>query len=232
MFVNNDVPKLTLHFLLQTTLSGPGTVWLQGMPVDRMVSEIARKIPSGGGIGLGIPIMGGGGGGAEGSGEGAGDMAAGEVADGGDAEAPMTDAAIDSDRNATVASSGMTEPSTDPESSESLFGDAAFGGGSPPKQHDTTSSSSISSDEDSFSTTNDFSSQSSQSNESMNMPEFEEPTMVDEQFEDDGTTFSTYKGDGSTDMGESGSEMPTPDEEGSGLLGQLWDMFKDFTDDD
>eukprot|EP00581_Thalassiosira_minuscula_P019748 CAMPEP_0183734734 /NCGR_PEP_ID=MMETSP0737-20130205/44660_1 /TAXON_ID=385413 /ORGANISM="Thalassiosira miniscula, Strain CCMP1093" /LENGTH=241 /DNA_ID=CAMNT_0025968307 /DNA_START=389 /DNA_END=1111 /DNA_ORIENTATION=+ len=49
--------------LFVTTLTGPGTVWLQGMPIDRMVSEIARKVPSGGGIGLGIPIMGGGGGG-------------------------------------------------------------------------------------------------------------------------------------------------------------------------
>ena len=137
--------------------------------MDRMVSEIARKIPSGGGIGLGIPIMGGGGGGAEGSGEGAADVAAGEVADGGaDTEVPMTDAAIDSDRNATVASSGITEPSSDPESSESLFGDAAYGGGSASEQIDTASSSSTtSSDEDSFSTTDDF---SSQSNESMNMP--------------------------------------------------------------
>ena len=222
-------------FLLQTTLSGPGTVWLQGMPVDRMVSEIARKIPSGGGIGLGIPIMGGGGGGAEGSGEGAADVAAGEVADGGpaDTEVPMTDAAMESDRNATVASSGITEPSSDPESSESLFGDAAYGGGSASEQIDTASSSSTtSSDEDSFSTTDDF---SSQSNESMNMPKFEEPTMVDEQFEDDGTKFSTYEGDGdgSTDIGESaGSEMPTTDEEGSGLLSQLWDFFRDFTDDD
>ena len=199
-----------------------------------MVSEIARKIPSGGGIGLGIPIMGGGGGGAEGSGEGAADVAAGEVADGGaDTEVPMTDAAIDSDRNATIASSGMTEPSSDPESSESLFGDAAYGGSSASEQNDTASSSStISIDEDNFSTTDDF---SSQSNESMNMPEFGKPTLVDEKFEDDGTKFSTYEGDGdgSTDIGESaGSEMPTTDEEGPGLFSQLWDMLRDFTDDD
>ena len=42
--------------LFVTTLTGPGTIWLQGMPPDRMISEIARRVPSGGGIGLGIPI--------------------------------------------------------------------------------------------------------------------------------------------------------------------------------
>jgi hypothetical protein len=51
--------------LFITTLTGPGTVWLQGQPPQRMVSEIARRVPSRG-IGLGIPIgMGGGGGGGE-----------------------------------------------------------------------------------------------------------------------------------------------------------------------
>lgn len=66
--------------LFVTTLTGPGIVWLQGMPIDRMVSEIARHIPSGG-IGLGIPIgMGGGGGGEGAANAAAGDMAAGDVA--------------------------------------------------------------------------------------------------------------------------------------------------------
>jgi uncharacterized protein (AIM24 family) len=56
--------------LFITTLTGPGTVWLQGQPPQRMVSEIARRVPSGPGIGLGIPIGGGGGGGeGEGGGE-------------------------------------------------------------------------------------------------------------------------------------------------------------------
>ena len=35
--------------LFVTTLTGPGTVWLQGQPPQRMVSEIARRVPSGGG---------------------------------------------------------------------------------------------------------------------------------------------------------------------------------------
>jgi len=50
--------------LFMTTFTGPGVVWLQGQPPQRMVSEIARRVPSGG-VGLGIPIGGGGGGGGE-----------------------------------------------------------------------------------------------------------------------------------------------------------------------
>lgn len=52
--------------LFITTLTGPGTVWLQGMPPQRMVSEIARRVPSGGGIGLAVPVPGLGGGGSGG----------------------------------------------------------------------------------------------------------------------------------------------------------------------
>jgi len=216
--------------LFVTTLTGPGSVWLQGMPVDRMVSEIARHIPSGGGIGLGIPIGMGGGGGGEGGDMVAGEAAAGELAvEGGeeDSGVPLTEDAVDADRNATVASSGMESSSSDPESSESLFGDAAYGGESAPEQTDTTSSSST--NDDSFSSTSDdFSS----SEDNMNIPEFEEPTMTEEQFEDDGTTFSTYdEGSESTPGDTEGVDMPN-DEEGSSLLGQLWDMFRDFTDDD
>ena len=57
--------------LFVTTLTGPGTVWLQGQPPQRMISEIARRVPSGGGIGLAVPLpgMGGGGEGGEGGGE-------------------------------------------------------------------------------------------------------------------------------------------------------------------
>lgn len=58
--------------LFITTLTGPGTVWLQGQPPQRMVSEIARRVPSGG-IGLAVPIGMGGGGGGEGGEEGGGE---------------------------------------------------------------------------------------------------------------------------------------------------------------
>jgi uncharacterized protein (AIM24 family) len=55
--------------LFMTTLTGPGVVWLSGMPPERMISEIARRVPSGGGLAFGIPIGGGGGsGGGEGNG--------------------------------------------------------------------------------------------------------------------------------------------------------------------
>jgi len=51
--------------LFMTTLTGAGTVWLQGQPPQRMISEIARRVPSGG-IGLAVPVPGMGGGGSEG----------------------------------------------------------------------------------------------------------------------------------------------------------------------
>ena len=48
--------------LFVTSLTGPGRVWLQGMPADRMIAEIASRVPAGGGIGPVIPIGGMGGG--------------------------------------------------------------------------------------------------------------------------------------------------------------------------
>ena len=58
--------------LFVTTLTGPGTVWLQGQPPQRLISEIARRVPSGGGIGF-VPVIGGGGGGGDGGADGGGD---------------------------------------------------------------------------------------------------------------------------------------------------------------
>ena len=49
--------------LFMTTLSGPGVVWLQGQPVQRMISEIVRRVPTGGPgvvIPMGVPGSGGG----------------------------------------------------------------------------------------------------------------------------------------------------------------------------
>jgi hypothetical protein len=43
-----------------TTLTGPGTVWLQGQPPQRLISEIARRVPAG--LGLAVPLGVGGGG--------------------------------------------------------------------------------------------------------------------------------------------------------------------------
>ena len=56
--------------LYMSTLLGPGVVWLQGQLPQRMVSEIARRVPSGE---LGVMVrMGSGGGGGEGGGDGEG----------------------------------------------------------------------------------------------------------------------------------------------------------------
>jgi uncharacterized protein (TIGR00266 family) len=64
--------------LFMTTLKGPGAVFLSGMPMQRFVSEIARRVPSGGGgIGFGVPIGGGGGGGGGGESGGGGETGGG-----------------------------------------------------------------------------------------------------------------------------------------------------------
>ena len=164
--------------LFVTTLTGPGTVWLQGMPPDRMISEIARRVPAGaGGIGFGVPLGGGGSSGAE-------DAAAEESGgiEGGDeaaaATAASSEAAIDADRQATVATSGMSgdddAASVDSDSPEALFGDAAGKSSSAsdtiqPESDPFSSSASTDSDTDSFS----------------NAPSSSETT-----FTDDGTTTS------------------------------------------
>eukprot|EP00638_Chattonella_subsalsa_P005254 CAMPEP_0117760456 /NCGR_PEP_ID=MMETSP0947-20121206/16641_1 /TAXON_ID=44440 /ORGANISM="Chattonella subsalsa, Strain CCMP2191" /LENGTH=406 /DNA_ID=CAMNT_0005581151 /DNA_START=198 /DNA_END=1418 /DNA_ORIENTATION=+ len=88
--------------MIMTTLTGPGTVWLQGLPFEKMVESIASRIPRGGGIGLGVPIgMGGGGDGGEGG--------AGE-------DAVM---AAGLDEAASIEGGGESE-----EGGEGLFGDA------------------------------------------------------------------------------------------------------------
>ncbi|GAX24882.1 hypothetical protein FisN_2Lh154 [Fistulifera solaris] len=56
--------------LFITTLKGPGTVWLQGQPPQRMISEIARRVPAGGGLGFMVGSGGGSSSGDEGSDQG------------------------------------------------------------------------------------------------------------------------------------------------------------------
>lgn len=119
--------------LFVTELRGPGRVWLQGMPSDRMIAEIARRVPSGG-PGIGIPI-GLGGGGEAAAGE-AGAEAAGAVegVEGGEEMVAASDTAIGADRQATVATSrAMSSDSVDADSQSALFGDAV------PEQESQTS---------------------------------------------------------------------------------------------
>lgn len=207
--------------LFVTTLTGPGTVWLQGMPADRMISEIARRIPSGG-IGIGVPIgMG------SGSSDGGADSTGGETEGlseeaslGGDNTEELvasSDAAIDADRNATVATSGID---MDSESPSALFGDAApKDEGSLPKDSDDTPGLHM---ED----TTSFSNQSD---------DFGEDVAQNQEFDDfveDETSFTTMDDEkfGSED-GNIADEFSEAAEESTGSLGSIlssiWDMFRD-----
>ena len=220
--------------LFVTTLTGPGTVWLQGMPPDRMISEIARRVPSGGGIGLGIPIgMGGGGGGTEGvDGTEEASAAVGEGNDTTIVDSPQgeedlvaaTDAQVEMDRNATVASSGFE--GHDSESASSLFGDAAQkdeatydssgmgagnSAGNPPENSmfDNDQLSDIPEMDDATS----FSTQDA---------DFGEDLTSEQQFDDfqqDETSFST-------DIG-GGDDGASSDSEGGGILRMIWDFLRD-----
>ena len=214
--------------LFVTTLTGPGRVWLQGMPADRMISEIARRVP-GPGIGLGIPIGMGGGGGGDGEGDDgsavgdeaavAGAGAGGDVDPSEDMEERVaaTDAAVDADRQATVASSGMmqNDDEVDADSPSSLFGDAApeQAASSPPDLDDASFASS--SDDTSFMGNNGgFSS---------NEPTFDDGDFSSEEFtQEDEFGDSNFMDDSTTtDLGND----TTSGEEGGGILDTLWDLF-------
>eukprot|EP00644_Phytophthora_capsici_P016807 jgi/Phyca11/12079/fgenesh1_pm.PHYCAscaffold_95_\ len=68
--------------LFVTTLTGPGKIYLQSLPFDRVVGEMAARIPRGGPGGMMFPFMMGGGG---------GDQGADAGADGADEAAAATD---------------------------------------------------------------------------------------------------------------------------------------------
>ncbi|KAE9351932.1 hypothetical protein PR003_g4650 [Phytophthora rubi] len=82
--------------LFVTTLTGPGKIYLQSLPFDRVVGEMASRIPHGGAGGMMLPFMMGGGGdqGAS-TGTGAADEAAGVTTDVGGGEDVSTESAED-----------------------------------------------------------------------------------------------------------------------------------------
>ena len=202
-----------------------------------MIAEIARRVPSGGGPFIPIPL-GGGGGGAEAAGdaatETAGEAAAGAAAGEalGDATpeelVASTDAAIQADRQATVASSGI-----DSDSPSALFGDAAgddVASNSTLGSTNTTEPSSSTFGDDPFASETTFT--DSESNQSMFG---DEPTFKDS----DSTSFSSsddfgqsgggdfFGGDSSqttTDVFDSVSESASGDA-GSSIFSTLWDFF-------
>ena len=189
--------------LFVTSLTGPGQVWLQGMPADRMIAEIARRVP-GPGVGLGVPIMMGGGGGGD------------AVEDGDTPDAGETAAHVDQED--AMASPGATE--TDGDSSAALFGDVA-----PANNNSDQSIASVENDEEAPIPTDtneptfkddDFYTQGGDSYEAF------------EQQQQDGFDHETFDGndgelfDDSTTMEGFGDEI---EESGSGLLRSLWDLF-------
>ncbi|GKY92732.1 hypothetical protein MPSEU_000243200 [Mayamaea pseudoterrestris] len=208
--------------LFITTLKGPGRVWLQGMPPDRMIAEIARRVPAG--MGLGIPIgMGAGGGGSEAGEEGAG---AGEDALAGSESVAATDAAIEADRHATVATSGlMGSEAVDGDSPEALFGDAAptSSSGKDDAGMDDASFASRSSDP-SFADDDTFSTPT------------QEPTYDDSDFinetANEGNEFSDGELFDDVDMSNGVDTSQSASDEGSSsIIGSLWDFFMGNGDD-
>ena len=224
--------------LFVTTLTGPGQVWLQGMPPDRMIATIASRVPAGGGLGV-MPVMMGGG-----EGEGAGadgatavgvdgtapvDEAAAAATDVGDPEtvssASATDAAIETDRNATVASSGMPSSVDDADSSTSLFGDAV-----PPDTAAGTTSTPSPPASTEGTTTDPFTDQTFDDNTSFSMDDASTPS-----FDDTSTSTDDFSGidndNGSTTDGGlfddpvSSSPPDAGEGESSGIFQTLWDLF-------
>lgn len=214
--------------LFVTTLTGAGTVWLQGMSPDKMISEISRRIPSGG-LGLGIPLgMGGGGGTGEGTGDaeetdsdadGDGDIPV--DADSSEGLAAVADQAQQADRNATVAASGF-DSSPDSESSSSLFGDAA-----PKDEHSSDSAGDSAQSDELFGNTFD---------DSSSMPDIDDSTSFsDADFGDDLTKgqFDDFQQDETSFSADDGIGSGEPDvsgEEGGGLLGMIWDFLTNNDD--
>ncbi len=197
--------------LFFTTLTGPGTVWLQSMPPDRMISEIARKMPSAGpGIGLGIPL---GGGSSTTSTETTSDV---------ETIPPVTDdAAIEADRQATVASSGwdsMDDTSVhhnsahlDPDSPASLFGDAAH------KDHTSAIGS------DNYIHEEDHQERYDSVIDDTDSTSFSTERNIDDDTKDFDFDDDTKFDDSSVDFG--GDEVNQTAEAAKSILSQLWDFF-------
>eukprot|EP00546_Thalassionema_frauenfeldii_P022267 CAMPEP_0178906962 /NCGR_PEP_ID=MMETSP0786-20121207/7108_1 /TAXON_ID=186022 /ORGANISM="Thalassionema frauenfeldii, Strain CCMP 1798" /LENGTH=420 /DNA_ID=CAMNT_0020578711 /DNA_START=235 /DNA_END=1498 /DNA_ORIENTATION=- len=203
--------------LFITTLKGPGTIWLQGMPPDRMISEIARKVP-GGGIGLGIPI------GLGGSGDGIEDSAAGGSVEG-DGSTGVAMDQQDTIKEEPPSSDAISED-VDSDSQSALFGDAAVTESS---QVAVTNETSTDMSQDSFYGTDDVSDEASISDETTYYNGNEGKEFYD--FQDDNTNFSNYEGDTSNSIGDDiGAEQIDTEsvkESAKDFLSTLWDLFRD-----
>jgi uncharacterized protein (TIGR00266 family) len=209
--------------LFMTTLTGPGSVWLQGMPPDRMIAEIARRVPTGLGIGIGVPI--GVGSGSDTSAAGSADGASG-AADAGMAGGMVnassssgatvdSEGAIEADRNAAVASSGL-----DSESPSALFGDAVPRGVPSSPLSETTTADPHS---QSQSTTEDSIGEDSTFGAEMREPVYQDSPATDDDRFSDGELFNDTSSSSGANVVESSN--------GGGLFSTLWNIFSGNSDD-
>jgi uncharacterized protein (AIM24 family) len=221
--------------LFVTTLTGPGHVWLQGLPPDRMIAEIARRVPSGGGgIGLGIPIGIGGGGGGSGGDVGGGAADVGTASDGAAAAGAAGEAALEADRTATIASSGVSSTDSsihdsaavDSESPSALFGDVA----SPVSHASSQTAPGPNSDTWESPLYNDASAPAAQlyddttSAGNSSEPSFDDEFSVENPM-DDGASTSISDGELFDDTVSSSTEEAV--ETGKSMFRQIWDFFND-----
>jgi uncharacterized protein (TIGR00266 family) len=201
--------------LFVTTLKGPGKIWLQGMPADRMIAEIARRMPSGGlPIGFGMPLGGVGGGGEAGADASGVESGVGDAA----AVAATDEAAIEADRQ---ASGMMGGGDVDGESPSALYGDAVQSSSAPTPEQPPASPF-----EDDFGQETTFSDESTFTDET---------TFADEQSFSDDNSFSSgdndqqqqdmFEDSTTTDFFESGDAGDASDDAGGGIFSTLWDIF-------
>jgi len=210
--------------LFVTSLKGPGKVWLQGMPPDRMISEIARRVPRGG-PGIGIPLGVGGGGGEAGVDAGEDGINDATSDDPPEEMVAATDQAVEADRQATVASSGMSD--ADADSSSALFGDAAPSNdvGSASIGSEQTSSSA---NEDSFFNETTFTDDETTFSQETTFND--ETAFSSEEFEQPQESFWGGEDTTTTDVFDTGGADEAV-EEGSSILGTLWDIISGGFDD-
>lgn len=196
--------------LFITTLTGPGRCWLQGMPQDRMIAEIASRISSGGGIGPVIPMP-------------IGGMGSGT---GGGVDAPPVDSGVPNDTN--------VPGNTDVDSGEEMVAIADEGSKIDPEPFSTTPSSGMVSDDASTTTYSNTIGESDAFQETTftdNQTDFIEPSFSDD------TSFSTDNSDAgfgqqegdffddkNMEIFDSGATEEVS-EAGSSILSALWDIF-------
>jgi hypothetical protein len=200
--------------LFVTTLCGPGKVWLQGMPPDRMIATIASRVPAGGlGVGPIIPLGGGGDSGTSGGETGADGVEGVGGVDSAEAGVAASDAAVEADRQATVATSGMMDDNYSDSTFSNTISDSESTG-------TMSSETSFTDDDTSFNPTNEqtFRDDTSFSDDGAFSQSTGQQSSQD-LFGDDGNTDIFDTGGGTEEAAEAASE------DAGSFLSTLWDFF-------